>query len=165
MKNSEIRSSTRHTREYVRTQKYILYIYTYNIHTYIHTYIHTFTHTLIHTFINTHTYTHVHNIHTYIHTYTHTFIHTFINTHTYTHVHNIHTHIHTYIYTYIHTYMTCDKAAITKQYFPTVQDRLKTKINLTQNLAAMLTGHGRTRAYLHRFKLLDDATRICGQGD
>jgi len=41
---------------------------------------------------------------------------------------------------------TCDKAGITKQYFPTVQDRLKIKINLTPNLAAMLTGHGRKRA-------------------
>jgi len=58
-----------------------------------------------------------------------------------------------------------DKAATTKQYFPTVQDRLEIKINLTPNLAAMLTGHGRTRAYLHRFKILDDATCICGQGD
>jgi hypothetical protein len=38
-------------------------------------------------------------------------------------------------------------------------------MNLTTNLAAMLTGHGRTRAYLHRFKLLNDATCICGQGD
>ena len=40
---------------------------------------------------------------------------------------------------------TCTKAATTKQYFPTVQDRLRIKINLTPNLAAMLTGHGRTR--------------------
>jgi len=60
---------------------------------------------------------------------------------------------------------TCTKAATTKQYFPTVQDRLKIKINLTPNLAAMLTGHGRTRAYINRFKLRDDATCICGQGD
>jgi len=60
---------------------------------------------------------------------------------------------------------TCTKAATTKQYFPTVQDRLRIKINLTPNLAAMLTGHGRTRAYLNRFKLRDDATCICGQGD
>ena len=29
----------------------------------------------------------------------------------------------------------------------------------------MLTGHVRKRAYLHGFKLLDDATCICGQGD
>jgi hypothetical protein len=62
-------------------------------------------------------------------------------------------------------WMTCAKAATTKQYFPTVRDRLRIKINLTSNLAAMLTGHGRTRAYLHRFKLRDDATCICGQGD
>jgi len=60
---------------------------------------------------------------------------------------------------------TCTKAATTKQYFPTVQDRLRININLTPNLTAMLTGHGRTRAYLNRFKLRDDATCICGQGD
>jgi hypothetical protein len=59
----------------------------------------------------------------------------------------------------------CAKAAITKQYFPTVRDRLKVKVNLTPNLVAMLTGQGRTRAYLFRFKLRDDATCICGQDD
>jgi len=36
------------------------------------------------------------------------------------------------------------------------------KINLTPNPAAILTGHGRTRAYLHRFILRDNATCICG---
>jgi hypothetical protein len=55
----------------------------------------------------------------------------------------------------------CAKAAITKQYFPTVRNRLKVKINLTPKVAAMLTGHGRTRAYLFRF----NATCICGQDD
>ena len=60
---------------------------------------------------------------------------------------------------------TCTKAATKKQYFPTVQDRLRIKINLIPNLVAMLTGHGRTRAYLNCFKLHDDATCICGQGD
>jgi hypothetical protein len=43
---------------------------------------------------------------------------------------------------------TCTKVATIKQYFLTSQDRLKVKINLTPNLTAMLTGHGRTRAYL-----------------
>ena len=62
-------------------------------------------------------------------------------------------------------WFTCAKAATTKQYFPTIWDRLGIKINLTPNLAAMLTRHGRMRAYLHRFKLRDDATCICGQGD
>jgi hypothetical protein len=37
---------------------------------------------------------------------------------------------------------TSDKAAAKKQYFPTVWDRIGTKINLTPNLAAMLSGHG-----------------------
>jgi hypothetical protein len=44
-------------------------------------------------------------------------------------------------------------------------DRLGTKINLTPKLAAVLTGHGKTRAYLHLFNLRDDAICICGQGD
>jgi hypothetical protein len=36
---------------------------------------------------------------------------------------------------------TCTKAATTKQYFSTVQDRLRIKINRNPYLAAMLTGH------------------------
>lgn len=43
-------------------------------------------------------------------------------------------------------WMTCAKAATTKQYFPTIRDRLGIKINLPPNLTVMLTGHGRTRA-------------------
>jgi hypothetical protein len=60
---------------------------------------------------------------------------------------------------------TCTVLATTKQYFSTVQDRLRIKINLNLNLAAMLTGHGRASAYLHHFKLRDDAACICGQGN
>jgi len=59
----------------------------------------------------------------------------------------------------------CTKAAITKQYFPTVQERLNMKIRVTQNIAAMMTGHGKTRAYLHGFKLLENAMCACEQGD
>jgi hypothetical protein len=39
-------------------------------------------------------------------------------------------------------------------YFPTIQEGLKTKMIVTQNIVAMLTGHGKTRAYLQRFKIL-----------
>jgi hypothetical protein len=68
---------------------------------------------------------------------------------------------------------TCNKAAATKQYFPNVRDRLGTRLNLTPKLAAVLSGHGETRAYwhtgipayLHRFKIREDATCICGQGE
>ena len=60
---------------------------------------------------------------------------------------------------------TCNKAAATKQFFPNVRDRLRTKLNLTPKIAAVLSGHGKTRAYLHRFKLREDAKCICGQGE
>jgi len=56
------------------------------------------------------------------------------------------------------------KAVITKEYFPTIQERLSMNIRVTPNIAAMTTGHGKTRAYLHRFKLLDNATCVCKQG-
>jgi ribonuclease HI len=58
-----------------------------------------------------------------------------------------------------------NKAMITKQYFPSVEQRLKKKIKISQNVTAMLTGHGKTRAYLHRFRISDNATCVCGQED
>jgi hypothetical protein len=60
---------------------------------------------------------------------------------------------------------TSNKTAATKQYFPSVQDILKTKLTLTTKLAAVLTEHGKRRAYLHRFNLRDDARCVCGQED
>jgi len=58
-----------------------------------------------------------------------------------------------------------NKAAATKQYFPSVQNRQGIKLTLTAKLAAVLTGHGKTRAYLYRFNLRDDARCICGHND
>ena len=43
------------------------------------------------------------------------------------------------------------KAVATRQYIPKVQDRLRSKIKLTQKITAVLTGHGMTKAYLHQF--------------
>jgi len=57
------------------------------------------------------------------------------------------------------------KAEATKQYFPTVMDRIRTKHNLTSKLTAVLSGHGNTNAYLHRFNLREDAKCICNRGD
>jgi primosomal protein N' len=57
------------------------------------------------------------------------------------------------------------KALTTKLFFPLIEERLKKKIRITQNVAAMLTGHGKTRAYLHRFKVTDNALCVCQQGD
>ena len=58
-----------------------------------------------------------------------------------------------------------NKAATTKQYFPSVQDRLGTKLTLTAKLAAVLTGHEKTRAYLYRFNIRNDARCICSHND
>jgi hypothetical protein len=55
----------------------------------------------------------------------------------------------------------CSKAAITKQFFPNVQDRLKLNINITPNFTAMVTGHGKTRVYLHPFKIKENGEFPC----
>ena len=45
------------------------------------------------------------------------------------------------------------KGQITKEYFPAVAERLSMKINITQNLTTMVTGHGDIKSYLYRFKI------------
>ena len=47
------------------------------------------------------------------------------------------------------------KRSVTKEFFPNIKDRFKMKINLTHNFTAMVTAHGKTRSYLHRFKLIE----------
>jgi len=57
------------------------------------------------------------------------------------------------------------KAAQTKQFYPRITDRLKSKIDITSNFTAMVSENGKTRAYLHQFKLLESATCPCNKGD
>jgi len=57
------------------------------------------------------------------------------------------------------------KAALTKQFYPRITDRLKSKIGITSNFTAVVSGHGKTRAYLYRFKLLESATCPCNKRD
>jgi hypothetical protein len=57
------------------------------------------------------------------------------------------------------------KAAATKQFFPNVRDRINLSINVNPNFTAMLTGRGKTRAYLHRFKIVESATCPCNKED
>jgi len=52
-----------------------------------------------------------------------------------------------------------------KQYFPTVQDRLNMKISMTPSIVETVTRHGKMRAYLHHFKILEHATCVCKHGD
>jgi hypothetical protein len=44
-------------------------------------------------------------------------------------------------------------------------NRLNSKIDITSNFKAVVLGHGKTRAYLQRFKLLESATCPCNKGD
>jgi hypothetical protein len=59
----------------------------------------------------------------------------------------------------------CTKAGITKEVFPNVHVRQKLKIDIIPILTAMMTGHEKTRAYLHRFKILEHANCPCGNGN
>ena len=55
------------------------------------------------------------------------------------------------------------KAVLTKQFFPNISDRIRAKLQVTTNFTALVTGHGKTRAYLHRFKLMESPTCPCGK--
>jgi ribonuclease HI len=57
------------------------------------------------------------------------------------------------------------KGQATKVYFPDISERLTKKINLTPNLTAMLTAHGKTKAYLHRFKIIQSPECTRTKGD
>ena len=57
------------------------------------------------------------------------------------------------------------KGRATKEYFPNVTERLKMKLRLSPNLTAMLTAHGKTKAYLHHFKIIQSPECFCKHGD
>jgi hypothetical protein len=57
-----------------------------------------------------------------------------------------------------------EKGATCWSFFPVLEHRLKMKIPSTPEFTAMDTGHGMTRCYLHRFKLLDNPTCTCNEG-
>jgi hypothetical protein len=58
-----------------------------------------------------------------------------------------------------------NKGWVTKEYFPEVKERLKKKINLSPNFTVMVTAHGKTKAYLHRFKIIQSSECFCVNGD
>jgi hypothetical protein len=57
------------------------------------------------------------------------------------------------------------KRLSTKQFFPIIKDRLTNKIKLTQNFTAIVTAHGKTKAYLHRFKIIESPECPCDGGN
>jgi len=56
------------------------------------------------------------------------------------------------------------KGQTTKEFFPDIKDRLKNKINITPNFTAFVTAHGKIKAYLHRFKIIESPECPCGGG-
>jgi len=59
----------------------------------------------------------------------------------------------------------CNKDAVNKQFFPNVQDRIHHRITINLNFAALVTGHGKTKSYIYRFKITDNATCPCNMKD
>jgi hypothetical protein len=56
------------------------------------------------------------------------------------------------------------KGALCRSFFPTVEQRLKVKLLISPEFTALVTGHGKTKAYLYRFKLTDSPTCPCNEG-
>ena len=57
-----------------------------------------------------------------------------------------------------------EKGAICRLFFPSVEQRLKMKLPITPEFTAVVTGHGKTKSYPHRFKLTDNPTCPCNEG-
>jgi hypothetical protein len=57
-----------------------------------------------------------------------------------------------------------EKGAACRSFFPVLEHRLKMKIPVTQEFTAIVTGHGKTRSYLHRFKIIESPTCSCNEG-
>jgi hypothetical protein len=57
-----------------------------------------------------------------------------------------------------------EKGALCRSFFPDVEQRLKLKIPITPEFIAIITGHGKTKCYLHRFKSADNPTCLCNEG-
>jgi hypothetical protein len=56
------------------------------------------------------------------------------------------------------------KGALCRSFFPMVEQRLKVKLPITPELTAMVTSHGKAKAYLHRFKLTESPMCPCNEG-
>ena len=50
---------------------------------------------------------------------------------------------------------------VSKLFFPYVKERMKTMIPISAEFTAVVTGHGLTRSYLHRFKIIPNSTCPC----
>ena len=57
------------------------------------------------------------------------------------------------------------KGAVTKAFYPAVRHRLRQKIPVAPEFTSMVTGHGKLRSYLYRFRLTDNPTCPCEEAE
>jgi len=57
-----------------------------------------------------------------------------------------------------------EKGALCGSFFPVVEQRLKMKIPITPEFTAIITRHGKTKSYLHKFQFADNPTCPCNEG-
>ncbi|PSN48706.1 hypothetical protein C0J52_13543, partial [Blattella germanica] len=62
------------------------------------------------------------------------------------------------------TWNTSTNGAITRSFFPSIKERLKLNPTITPAFTAIVTGHGKTKSYLHRFHLAADPACSCNTG-
>ena len=53
------------------------------------------------------------------------------------------------------------KGAITKTFFPKIEDRIKLRLNTTPNFTTIVTGHGNIKSYLYKYKIIDNPMCPC----
>jgi len=53
------------------------------------------------------------------------------------------------------------KGAVSKLFFPSIKERMKTMLPISVDFTAIVTGHGLNRSYLHRFKIIPNSTCPC----
>ena len=56
------------------------------------------------------------------------------------------------------------KGAVCRSFFPRLEPRLKMKMSITPEFTALVTGHGKTKSYLYRFKIEDEPMCPCNDG-
>jgi hypothetical protein len=57
-----------------------------------------------------------------------------------------------------------EKGALCRSFFPMIEQRLKMKIPIVSEFTVIVTGHGKTKLYLHRFRLADNQSCPCNEG-
>jgi hypothetical protein len=62
---------------------------------------------------------------------------------------------------WLEQWASCTKGAVSKLFFPNIKERMKTRIPMSSEFTAMVTGHGLTRTYLHRFKFIPNSICSC----